>query len=99
MPRVPAKKAPEGRHDPLYKELAEDDLVQKFGRVSKPGKRVKSKTGKNHEGGQEEVSTWPTVLPTLRGHQDLAPDARHDLGSDADSPCCCLLVSVVVGSS
>lgn len=55
MPRVVKKPQNEVRHDPLYKELAEDDLVQKFGRVSKPGKRVKSKSGKNEEGGKEEV--------------------------------------------
>jgi len=57
MPRVVKKQQAEVRHDPLYKELAEDDLVQKFGRVSKPGKRVKSSTKKNEEGGKEEVST------------------------------------------
>lgn len=68
MPRVVKKQQAEVRHDPLYKELAEDDLVQKFGRVSKPGKRVKSSTKKNEEGGKEEVSILlciPTSLFSL----------------------------------
>ncbi|KAL7416977.1 Bystin-domain-containing protein [Mrakia frigida] len=74
MPRVVKKQQAEVRHDPLYKELAEDDLVQKFGRVSKPGKRVKSSTKKNEEGGKEEgapdAKMSRKILELAREQQD-----------------------------
>jgi essential nuclear protein 1 len=37
MPRAPKVVKP--RHDPLHKEIEQDDSLRKFGRVSKPGKR------------------------------------------------------------
>ena len=42
MPRA-TKATGKTRHDPLHVQLDEDELQQKYGRVSKPGKRVKSK--------------------------------------------------------
>jgi essential nuclear protein 1 len=42
MPRV-NKPSGKSRHDPLLVQLDDDELEAKYGRVSKPGKRKKSK--------------------------------------------------------
>lgn len=60
MPKAPSKKI-EARHAPLGAVLAEDELVQKFGRVSKPGKRVKNK-GKGRAEEDEEVRWQASYL-------------------------------------
>lgn len=42
MPKASStKKGQPARHAPFVAQLAEEDQVQKFGRVSKPGKRAK----------------------------------------------------------
>ncbi|KAH7930048.1 Bystin-domain-containing protein [Leucogyrophana mollusca] len=41
MPRV--QKSGKQRHDPLYAQLDEDELQAKYGRISQPGKRQKSR--------------------------------------------------------
>jgi essential nuclear protein 1 len=46
MPRT--KTAPgKARHDPLLVQLDEDELEEKYGRISQPGKRKKSKHSSN----------------------------------------------------
>lgn len=42
MPRS-AKPTGKTRHDPLHVQLKEDELFEKYGNVSHPGKRKKSK--------------------------------------------------------
>lgn len=42
MPKVTKPKKP--RHDPLHVELEQDTEYQKYGRVSKPGKRRAAKS-------------------------------------------------------
>jgi essential nuclear protein 1 len=59
MPRV-QKKTKEVRHDPLHAQIAEDDLVQKFGRVSKPGKREKKRAQDADE--EQSVSVIPLAV-------------------------------------
>lgn len=52
MPRA-AKPTGKTRHDPLHVQLKEDELHQKYGVVSTPGKRKKSrKADKDDEGGE-----------------------------------------------
>jgi essential nuclear protein 1 len=41
MPR--AQKPSKPRHDPLHVQLDEDEVNTKYGRISQPGKRKKSK--------------------------------------------------------
>ena len=42
MPRV-SKPAAKTRHDPLHVQLEDHEVLEKFGRVSQPGKRRKSR--------------------------------------------------------
>lgn len=59
MPR--AHKSPRPRHDPLLAQINEDELVEKYGRVSQPGKRTKSRksTDAEDESGEVIVDNWP----------------------------------------
>ncbi len=42
MPKAP-KASTKTKHDPLHVQLGEDEVYQKYGRVSQPGKRRKSR--------------------------------------------------------
>jgi essential nuclear protein 1 len=56
MPRSlkPSQKA---RHDPLHRDIAADDLHEKYGNVSKPGRRTKTRRANEHdEDGSGEVT-------------------------------------------
>ena len=48
MPRAP-KPTGKTRHDPLHVQLKEDELVEKYGNVSHPGKRKKSRKSKTDD--------------------------------------------------
>jgi hypothetical protein len=50
MPRINSKPS-KPRHDPLHVELQEVNTYQKFGRVSKPGKRQSKRQEEDEEGG------------------------------------------------
>lgn len=50
MPRINSKPT-KPRHDPLHVELQEANTYQKFGRVSKPGKRQGKRQDDDEEGG------------------------------------------------
>ncbi|KAL5530016.1 ENP1 [Sanghuangporus sanghuang] len=52
MPRVP-KPTGKTRHDPLHVQLKEDELVEKYGNVSHPGKRKKSRKSKSEDNEEE----------------------------------------------
>lgn len=51
MPR--AQKPQKPRHDPLHAQLAEDEVEAKYGRISQPGRRKKSKKSADEEDGAE----------------------------------------------
>lgn len=51
MPRVQKPSKP--RHDPLHAQLAEDEVEARYGRISQPGKRKKSKRSTDDEDGAE----------------------------------------------
>lgn len=53
MPR--ALKSGKPRHDPLHVQLDDDELLAKYGRVSQPGKRKKSRQSKND--GEEDANS------------------------------------------
>ena len=48
MPRV-AKSSSALRHDPLHVQLREDEVHAKYGRLSQPGKRKKSRKSADNE--------------------------------------------------
>jgi hypothetical protein len=51
MPRAP-KPTGKTRHDPLHVQLGEDETEEKYGKVSRPGKRRKSRV--NEDGDEAE---------------------------------------------
>jgi essential nuclear protein 1 len=58
MPKATStKKQQQPRHAPFVAQLAEEDLVQKFGRVSKPGKRAKKGDDDDDEAAEQTVRT------------------------------------------
>jgi len=59
MPRT-QKPTGKSRHDPLHVDIAADDSFAKYGNVSKPGRRKKSRHGteQNDEDGGE---VWPSL--------------------------------------
>ena len=58
MPRIQKPTTGKSRHDPLHVDIATDDTYAKYGNVSKPGKRKKSRHSKHDD---EEVCP-PTHL-------------------------------------
>lgn len=54
MPRA-QKPASKPKHDPLYVQLHEDSVHAKYGNVSQPGKRKKSKRDKSDRESEDEV--------------------------------------------
>jgi essential nuclear protein 1 len=60
MPRT--LKPTKSRHDPLHRDIAADDLYEKYGNVSKPGRRKKTRRASdNDEDGSGEVALSPLV--------------------------------------
>jgi essential nuclear protein 1 len=48
MPRA-SKSTGRTRHDPLHVQLDDDELQEKYGRISRPGKRQKSRKSQDVE--------------------------------------------------
>lgn len=59
MPRAP--KSGKSRHDPLLVQLDDDEVEAKYGRISQPGKRKKSKIN----AGEEESGEVNSILPVF----------------------------------
>ncbi|OBZ71992.1 Bystin [Grifola frondosa] len=76
MPRAP-KSTGKTRHDPLHVQLDEDEVYAKYGRVSQPGKRKKSKA-KDDDDERPEVILDPK---TSRRIFELAKDQQEELGA------------------
>lgn len=49
MPRIQNQSTGKSRHDPLHVDLAADDTYAKYGNVSKPGRRKKSRHGQHDD--------------------------------------------------
>lgn len=74
MPRT--QKGVKQRHDPLLAQLTQDDLLAKYGRVSQPGKRKKSRRNS-----VDETTTSEAILDpkTSRKIFELARDQQEEL--------------------
>jgi essential nuclear protein 1 len=76
MPRAAAKPTGKSRHDPLLVQLREDEVAEKYGRVSQPGRRKKAR---NADADAEEGET--AIDPkTSRKIFELARDQQVELG-------------------
>ncbi|KAI0052588.1 Bystin-domain-containing protein [Auriscalpium vulgare] len=77
MPRVSAA-APKSRHDPLHLDIAADESREKYGNVSRPGKRRKSRPSRS---APEEDDREAVLDPkTSKRIFDLARDQQEELG-------------------
>ena len=68
MPRA-QKPASKPKHDPLHIQLHEDTVHEKYGNVSQPGKRKKSKRDRTDRESEDEVR--PMIF--FRGDCGLFP--------------------------
>ncbi|KAL4075668.1 Bystin-domain-containing protein [Scleroderma yunnanense] len=88
MPK--AHKSTKPRHDPLLAQINEDELVEKYGRVSQPGKRKKAGKSNTTEDDSGEVvldsKTSRKIFELARDQQeelDVPDDEDDDAGVDA----------------
>ncbi|KAF8974715.1 cell adhesion protein byn-1 [Flammula alnicola] len=80
MPRA-AKSSGKQRHDPLLAQLDEDEVEARYGRISQPGKRKKSRTSSNIDEDSSEVILDPK---TSRRIFELARDQQDELEMPED---------------
>lgn len=64
MPRSSTKPSGKSRHDPLHVQLDDDELHAKYGRISQPGKRKKSRKGQPDEEENGDVSALQVTSAT-----------------------------------
>ena len=62
MPKAP-KPNTKAKHDPLHVQLGEDEVYSKYGRISQPGRRRKSKA----QDDDEESGDVPLQEPQAEG--------------------------------
>ncbi|KAG6864583.1 hypothetical protein C0991_008493 [Blastosporella zonata] len=79
MPR--ATKSAKTRHDPLLAQLNEDEVEAKYGRISQPGKRKKSRKGTDDE--NAEVILDPRTSQRIF---ELAREQQDELEMPEDEP-------------
>ncbi|KAI9449628.1 Bystin-domain-containing protein [Lactarius psammicola] len=88
MPRIQKPSTGKSRHDPLHVDIAADDIYAKYGNVSKPGKRKKSRLSKNDDEDGGEVILDPKsskrIFELARDQQDELdhPDPDEDVIED-----------------
>ena len=78
MPKAP--RVVKVRHDPLHVDLEQDDSLQKFGRVSRPGRR-KGKAREEDEGNDEDGPGEDARMS--RKILDLARDQQDEVAREA----------------
>lgn len=89
MPR--AQKSTKPRHDPLLAQIHEDELIAKYGRVSQPGKRNKSRKSRSDDEGGEVIldpKTSRKIFQLARDQQDeleVPDDEVEDAPAHADT--------------
>ncbi|KAJ2924953.1 hypothetical protein H1R20_g12155, partial [Candolleomyces eurysporus] len=81
MPRT-QKPSSKPRHDPLHVQLDEDEAHAKYGRVSQPGKRTKSRRRPSEDENTAEVTLDPK---TSRRVFELAKEQQDELEMPEDS--------------
>ncbi|KAG6918239.1 hypothetical protein DXG01_015832 [Tephrocybe rancida] len=72
MPRATAKSS-KSRHDPLLAQLDEDEVQAKYGRISQPGKRKKSRKSTGEDENPEVIldpKTSQRIFELARAQQD-----------------------------
>ncbi|KAF9569439.1 cell adhesion protein byn-1 [Agrocybe pediades] len=80
MPRA-TKSSGKSRHDPLLVQLDEDEVEAKYGRISQPGKRKKSRKASSVDEDSSEVILDPK---TSRRIFELARDQQNELEMPED---------------
>ncbi|KAI0723470.1 cell adhesion protein byn-1 [Earliella scabrosa] len=75
MPKVPKANA-KTKHDPLHVQIGEDETYAKYGRISQPGRRRKSRARDEDEGEGGEAILDPK---TSRRIFELARDQQEEL--------------------
>ncbi|KAG6331256.1 hypothetical protein ID866_7831 [Astraeus odoratus] len=88
MPRT--QKSAKPRHDPLLTQINEDELFEKYGRVSQPGKRKKARKSNAEEESGEVIldpRTSQKIFELARDQQDELdiPDDQDETDVDADA--------------
>lgn len=79
MPKTTApKKGDKSRHDPLHVQLNQDEVISKYGKVSKPGKRQKKRNSDEEE--QETILDSKTSQRIFA----LAKEQQEELGEGLD---------------
>ena len=68
MPRA-QKSASKPKHDPLHVQLDEDSVHAKYGNVSQPGKRKKSKRDKSDRESEDEVRSLKRLQGDWNSHR------------------------------
>jgi hypothetical protein len=74
MPRIQKPSPGKSRHDPLHVDIAADDTLAKYGNVSKPGRRKKSRHDKHDDEDGGEVCA---KIPPTGVIADLSPISGH----------------------
>ncbi|KAK4684095.1 essential nuclear protein 1, partial [Tremellales sp. Uapishka_1] len=83
MPRVVRPQKP--RHDPLHVELQADESVNKYGRVTKPGKRrAKDEGDDDGEGRGEDARMSRKILELARDQQEEIAGENEEQWMDED---------------
>lgn len=87
MPRA-QKQSQKPRHDPLFVQLNEDEVEAKYGRISQPGKRNKSRKTDDDDAGDVPPFLSAHCSPLIRVHslghprsQDISQNFRARPGS------------------
>ncbi|TFK56029.1 Bystin-domain-containing protein [Heliocybe sulcata] len=78
MPRA-SRATDKNRHDPLHVQLKEDELHEKYGFLSQPGRRKKGRKGVDEEDGEEVLDS-----KTSKRIFELARDQQEELRSSGD---------------
>ncbi|KAG7096604.1 hypothetical protein E1B28_004021 [Marasmius oreades] len=77
MPRT-SKSSTKSRHNPLIAQIGEDELLAKYGHVSQPGRREKSRQFKDNSEDEEVILDPKSSMRIL----ELARDQQKELGDD-----------------
>ncbi|KAL0949800.1 hypothetical protein HGRIS_009837 [Hohenbuehelia grisea] len=91
MPRA-AKPSQKSRHDPLHVQLDDDEILAKYGRVSQPGKRTKSRPARDDDDENNEIildpKTSQRIFQLARDQQDELemPDDDAEDETEAGGP-------------
>ncbi|KAH9894173.1 cell adhesion protein byn-1 [Cubamyces lactineus] len=87
MPKAP-KANPKVKHDPLHVQIGEDEVYAKYGRVSQPGRRRKSKAKDDEDESGEVIldpKTSQRIFELARDQQEELDEKEFDDEDEDDS--------------